>query len=399
MRGTMKKTVLALVVSALIAAGCGSDQDTAAGSTTTTTASTTETAGTDDGVTTTGRSVVTTDEEPASTETTDPEATTSTPTTEAETTTTTAAPVDDLLRLAPPRDDAGFTFRWDRTSVSPLLHSGPAEPIDLSVYGQLSNVVSMPYGDILFQTTDNPRVIWRLVDGEAEGLLVAEGEDRLILEGTGLDEDGNAIVLYQYDEFGGTPETTRRSLRSFSPGDGTVVEIAPTGGWESGARFTPMDLLGPSNGDTAVASWGAEGWTWMEILDLQTGDTVFNSQTTEGDCFSGDTDCFFFEHAVVFDGDIVGMAPIWNEEQGWIDQYGLVRYDTESGGADLLMSWPWDNGTWYVEDMFLGGPGLVVSLQDAPFEGDPLPPLFVDLVSGESWTLPEATFLRPAHLS
>ncbi len=384
----------------LLAASCSSaGSDDAAATTTTEPVSTTSVVAGDagdarDDSTTTTVTESSTTEPPVETTTTeapDESTTTETPTS---TRPTEPAPV----RLAPPSKDLEPVISFTTEEIIPFGHAGPGEPI--AVDG-VSELASIPGWGIVYQTADNPHVIWGLDGGVADGLLVAPGNDTLTLEGGGLDDTGEPIVLYQYHQWGDMPETVVSTLRSFRPADGRVVDIAVSGGWESGMSVNALQVLGVGNGDTAAARWGAEGWIWLEILDVQTGDIVFSSPEDLGDdCFSGDEGCPDYWAAVPFFGAIVGMGPMWNDDAGVIDAFGLWEYDTTTGEQTLMQSWDWDNGLWYPEDMFIVNDSLlVVSLGDAPGGGAPLPALFFDLVSGASWTAPEAAFVRPTQLS
>ncbi len=379
----------------LLAAACGGSDaaDDAGDSTTTVATSTTAPEVAADTTTTTAIATTT----GVDAETTTTEANPETTTTEATSTTirdTGPAP----LRLAPLSKELDPVISFTADGIIPFGHGGPGELIP---HEGISELASIPGWGIVFQTIGNPNVIWAITDGEPDGMLVAPDDDHITLEGGGLDDDGEPIVLYQYHQWG-PPETNVTTLRSFRPTDGRVLDIAVTGGWEWGMSTNALHVLGPGNGDTAVARWGSEGWEGLDVLDVQTGDLVFSSSTDLGqECFSGDVGCPDYWAAVPFFGDIIGIGPVWNDEAGWVDAFGLWEYSTATGEQSLMQSWEWDNGLWYPEDMFvINDSTLVVSLGTGPDGGgDPLPALFFDLVSGESWTAPTAAWVRPTTLS
>lgn len=389
----MTFTVAVAACLGLLTAACGgSETDDSAISTSTGAVATTEVAA-DTTTTTSAETTATGDTGDDTTTTT--EATTA----EAEATTTTRQIDPAPLRLAPLSKDPERVVSFTTDGIIPFGHSGPGELIPLE---GMSELASIPGWGLVFQTLREEQVIWSVVDGEQQGLLIAPGEDRLTLEGGGLDADGEPIVLYQYHEWGGTPDTVISYLRSFRPSDGEVIDITVTGVWESGAQMNALHVLGPGNGDTTAARWSSEGWEALGIVDARTGDRLFDSAADLGaDCFSGDEGCPDYWAAVPFVGDIIGIGPVWNDEAGWVDAFGLWEYDIATGEQSLMQSWEWNNGLWYPEDMFvIDNSTLVVSLGTGPDGGgDPLPALFFDLVSGASWTAPEAAWVRPTTLS
>lgn len=312
-----------------------------------------------------------------------------------DTTTTTVATNEDVLRLAPAAASASPHLRWDRNSISDLGHAGSLPGVSIA---SLDEVSAVPLGLPVFQAGGNERVIWELTEaGPIELLMVPESE-ALTLEGAGLDPDGEPVIFYQHHVYG-DPETTRSMLRRFRPSDGELTDIATTGGWESGVTFSHLNPLGEGRGDVTVALWGAEGWVWFETIDIVSGQILFNSESAfTGECFAGATDCPDYLHAVVLESDVIGLRAVPAEGNDPVTEFGLWRFDTATGSEELLVSWPWDNGRWYAEDMFVGqGSTLVLSLEDG--DGNPLPALHHDIATGQSWTEPEAAFLRPAFLS
>lgn len=335
----------------------------------------------------TARAVVTTDSEINST-------TTTAETEESSTNDSLSEAADSVLRLAPVADKASSLLLWDRSGIEGPGHS---ERLDRQEIDDLIQVTAVPSLSPVFQAADNERVIWQVVNDESRAILEVPDNEALTLEGAGLDAEGEPVFFYQHHVYA-DPENTRSTLRSYRLSDAKITEITVTGGWESGVRFSHINRLGQGRTNSAVALWGAEGWTWLEITDLATGDAVFDSQDLGPECFDGDTGCPSFWEAVVFDGDIIGMGPVIDDAGEGFEAFGLWWYETDDGTSELIEAWEWDNGLWYVEDMFLHDDSvLVISLEDG--EGQPLPALFFDLVSGESWTEPDAGFLRPAFLS
>jgi hypothetical protein len=306
-----------------------------------------------------------------------------------ETTSSTSEVTDNgLLRLAPAGQHSSELLQWDAYGVTTFGHNGIGVTIPLD---ELSEIAAVPYGPIVFQTTDNQRVIWQLVDEEPQGFLVVPDNEQLTLEGAGLDAEGESVIYYQWRVYG-DPMSTVSKLMEYRFIDGAIREITTTGGWESGTSF------GQIGSTTTVGLWGAEGWEGVQILDLTTGDVSFDSEDLGIGCFFGEVGCPSFASAVLIGGDIIGMGPAPTGDIDTIDAFGLLLYDTATGSLETMQRWPWDIGEWYVEDMFtLGDSLIVVSLVDG--DGGPLPALLFDAVSGESWTEPTAAFVRRFYLS
>ncbi len=376
----------AALVTAMVVGSCGTSNpstDAAADSSAITTSST-------DTSTTasSSRAVVTT--EPSA------GATTSTSATEEPSTTASVSAVidDDLHRLAPPADVASPLLLWDRSGIEALGQSGRLGRIEIE---NLIQVTAVPSSSPIFQIANDTSVIWQVTDDGPARLLEVPQPDSLRLEGAGVDAGGEPVMFYQH-RINADPENTKATLNSYRMSDATITELDTTGGWESGAHFSHMSPLGVGRGDTAVALWGSEGFVWVEINDLFTGEVVFDAEELGSECFDGDEGCPNFQDAVLFDGDIIGMRAAPTGAVDGVDAFGLWWYDIETGTSDLIEAWDWDNGLWYSEDMFLYNDSvLAISLEDG--EGEPLPALHFDLISGESWTEPEAGFVRPAFSS
>jgi predicted Rdx family selenoprotein len=355
----------------VVALGCGSSADdaaTTASSSSTTTSSTTL----------------------SSTVTAEPP--TDAPQTSTEAVAATEAPASQAgpYRVAPVGDELAV-LRWTPQQVWQPSHTGDWAEV---ATGPVSEVAQVPDWGVVFQRTTPSRVIWTETNDGPKELVVASESQQLTLEGAGLNANGEPIVLYQRHE-SGSPEETRSSLRSFNIETGVVEEIVETGAWEAGVSFAHI------SGQAAVVGyWSSEATTGNAIVDLAISGQLIWDLVDDG-CFDGEPSCIVYEHATVVDGEIVGGRPIWNEEAGWVDQFGLFSYDPENDAERLIAAFPWDNGLWYVENIFeFGGDSVVLSLSDSPRSGgNPLPPLVVALNSGHAFTMPEATFVRPAWLS
>lgn len=260
--------------------------------------------------------------------------------------------------------------------------------------GTFAEVADVPNWGVVFQRVEREPVIWIETDEGPKELIVAGERQWLTLEGAGLDANDQPIVFYQRHE-DGPPEQARSSLRSFNLETGKVREIVETGAWEAGASFDHL-----SSETAAVSYWWSEVLAGNIVVELAGSDQLIWELGSDG-CVDGEGACIVYEHVTMVDSEIVGVRPIWNEEAGWVDQFGLFARDPEGDTERLIVAFPWDNGLWYVENMFEFGTGSVVlSLSDSPtVGGNPLPPLVVAVASGEAFTMPEATFVRPAWLS
>lgn len=314
-------------------------------------------------------------------------ATTST-TAAATTTTNTRADSDALFRVAEEGPWVLGLIVLDEIGARKQGHTGEFGSI---IDGPLIEVVELPGIGFVFQTELRSSVIYFDAGEGPQELLVATGDQTLNLEGVVIDTDEVPHVVYQRYE-GTTPPTARSTLRSYNFETSAVRELVETGGWESGTSFSHVTT------NDVVGMWGAEGFFGLSRFDLSDGTRTYNTADDPEltDCFDGDVDCPDYRAAVIWDGRIHGIGPVPNSS-GIVDAFGLYEFDQVSGTDTLLLTWPWDNGLWYVEDMFASGIEIVVSLSDG--EANPLPALVIDMTTGESWTLPEPGFVRPGYLS
>lgn len=277
-------------------------------------------------------------------------------------------------------------LHWDSESIRKQSHTGEWFAV---ADGPFVEVAEIPAYGVVFQRSLDKRVVWLVGEAGPQELLVAADGQTLELEGAGETVNGDPVVFYQRHDHG-SPEQTRSTLRSYNLVTEEVREILITGGWESSTSFSQL------TGGTVVGTWSSEGWEGLTQVDLQTGTELFNSDD-EHACFDGEPACPVYRQATVLNRQIYGVRSIWNEERQLVDAAGVFAFDPATGFEERVVEFPWDNGLWYAEDMFAHGEQLVISLKDG--NDQPLPALVVDLASGETWTLPEAAFVRPAYLS
>ncbi len=279
------------------------------------------------------------------------------------------ATIDDLLLF-----DNDTAYRFENGQALALAD------------GPFVEVVTDGSGGVVFQRESLERRVWWQPAGStgAQELLVVDGENNsLELTGFWRNEDGPEI-LYQRNLRGGGPENTETTLRSYRFADGSVNELAGTGGWEYGTSFTSVTAT------EAVGFWGAEGYVGIERLELQTGNRLVP-----------ELDEPFFDLNIanvvtVVDGRLLGVVSNGDEgtqEVAWLDEVGLVD--------EVVAAVPWDNGWWYPSHIFVQDGVAVISRTgeqnwDATIaEGNVLGPLLVDLALGETRTFPYAVAARP----
>ncbi len=224
-------------------------------------------------------------------------------------------------------------------------------------------------------------------------LIEGAGNERLELEGVATGGAGGPTVYFQR-YVPGSPIETVSTLERLDPETGETSEVVQVGGWESGTSFSSI------TGDESAGIWSGEGFYDLQVFDLASGTVIHDQGGPESECSDGDPDCVTYDAATVLDGAIYGVRPIFNDDQGFIDGQGIFRYDPDTGTDDLIVAYPWDNGTWYVEDLFAIGDELVVSLSDGPRwppdERQPLPALFIDpSAPDEATTSPLSAYVRP----
>lgn len=301
------------------------------------------------------------------------------------------APIDDdLVRLAPAGPEPFEVFFWTPDSIS---LRGATSTTTRITDGPYFEVVDVPLAGIAYQRTWDADTIWIIdsADGPRELLVAAPGQT-LTLEGAGVNDLDEPVVFYQR-RIGGSPEDSISTLRRYNLETEAVDELIVTGGWESGTGFSTLQQ------GIAVGNNGAEGWEWTTLIDLESGEETYNTDVAGISCGDDDGDrlCPAFEVSTLVNGVVYGFDQIWNESTQAVDQYGLIRFDPATGAIEIIQGFPWDNGTWYPEDIFVLGDQLVVSVTD--IDREPLPGLVYDLSTGDFWSLPEAAFVRPAFIS
>lgn len=301
---------------------------------------------------------------------------------------------DDVLRLAPAGGDE-LVLLWDNEAAWAIGHTGERSKI---ADGPFAEVTDLPGYGLVFQREERESTIWLADADGVRDLIVGADDQMLTLEGTGVSNaDESPVVYYQRHESGDI-ETSRTTLRRFELFSGDVTELLETGGWEAGTVFSHI-----SGDRLTVAATGAEAFVGNLAIDLST--TPPSTSVHDDDfCIDGDDECDFYQRVAVVGAlsgspRTVGIAPISND--GVRDGWGLWEFDFGGDESRLIASWPWDDGEWYVEDMFaLSGTEVLLSLSDWPGTGgNPLPALIVDIDSGEARTLPAAMFARPIWLS
>ncbi len=289
----------------------------------------------------------------------------------------------------------------------PLLAFGPAGIRRIAVDGAVQvvapddavEVADDGAGGVVFQRAGEDSIIRWLAAGrtEAADLLVTDiGPEKAIrLEGV-VGQGADRRVVYQRYDNTGQPETTLSTLRAYRFRDQSVDELLVTGGWESGSSFSGLT-------DTrAVQEWGGEGFIAYAVIDLTSGDALYDTLADSGlECFDGFGECPDFTVTTPDGDDILGVGPVWNESAGVIDRFALSRFDTDTLSIDPIAAIPWDNDTWYPEHLFVRDGVAVISRATGPVfwpgsDTDPLPALAVDLATGRTWVVPVEGHLRPA---
>lgn len=373
--GTRSGALVGIALSGLMVAGCGSSSEIAESETQATSEDTAAVDGAVPDQVSQGSSdeETTTAEEPSGTESSTGEASDAGP-----------------YRVAPAGNPVPV-MRW--ISNQGVWRPSATGEWDESQMGQIVELAEAPDGWLVFQREVGESVIWALTESGPQELIVAAENQRLTLEGAGENSEGQPIVFYQKHEVG-SPETDRSSLRAYNLATDDVTEILETGEWEAGTRFDHIQKASPT-----VAHWSSGGLDGNAIVDLsQPSQKIWDF--TDKSCEDGEPDCVVYRNAAIVGDRNVGVRSILNENGRVIDQKGLFEFDPQAGTERLIAAFPWDNGLWYVEDMFsLDADNVVLSLSDSPdADGNPLPALVVSVESGEAFTLPEAGFVRPAYL-
>ena len=77
------------------------------------------------------------------------------------------------------------------------------------------------------------------------------------------------------------------------------------------------------------------------------------------------------------------------------DSYGLSELDYSAGEIRTVTTLFRPDQAWYPENIFVVNNSAVISRSSDPDHDTPLEPLIVDLATGESHVLDEATWVRP----
>ncbi len=303
----------------------------------------------------------------------------------------TAVPV--AMEADPPLGETpGAMIAFDSTGARRI---GTDASEELIVSGPVFEIADDGAGGVVFQRDEDDGLLWWLPAGETEPRKIVEtSEERQFLTLEGVVGTGpDRVVLYQLVHRTGSPETTEATLLRFNVGDESGSLVTVTGGWESISAFSSI------SGRTAVSRWMAEGQEGMTIIDLATGQKLYDTYDAGLECFDGSGICRGFEVAALHEGWILGVGTLWNEDLGLVDRMALSRFDPETAEVDVIASFPWDNGFWYPENLFLLDGTAVISRSAEPsgssFERTPLAPIAVDLETGDAWVIPETAFVRP----
>ncbi|MEM7341693.1 MAG: hypothetical protein AAF467_23800 [Actinomycetota bacterium] len=287
------------------------------------------------------------------------------------------------LRVVAEGPDVDGLLRWNRDEA---LEQNAAGEWNQIAAGPMIEMVDLPGPAVAVQREPQARIIYKVTGDLVSELLVTDENFWLELEGGGTDQNGNDVVWYQrHDEFNGSDDL-QRTLRSYALNTEQVIELAVTGGFESGTSYSVL------TGGTGVGNWGGEGFLGIEMVDLTTGAIAFNSDADGFACFSGE-DCPYYEHATMYEGVPHGVRALENNSGQRTGAWALFQYDTGTGTDTKLLEFPGVPDAWSPEDLFLVGNTMVMSIRDAANE--PLPAVAIDMTTGDSWTLPEPYWVRP----
>jgi len=292
----------------------------------------------------------------------------------------------DPLRLANQGRALTSLVYWDSSGAHTMTPDGQVSTV---LDGPLSEVANVSTVGVAFQRPGNDKVIWLQTESSTAELLVASGEQTLRLEGAEFSQQNGPSVFYQRYEPGISeqPSQERTTLRRYHLASATVEELANTGGQQTSTQFSHI------NHQSAVGLVTAEAFGWTIHLDTTTGAELHSSETAGLGCLGDDANCPIYAQATFHQGLIYALRPIGNIGAQTVDRFGLFSFDPSTGHETPISAHSWDDGLWYGEDLFFVGDLLVLSIKDG--DGDPLPALVTNVATGESWTLPEAHFVRP----
>lgn len=255
------------------------------------------------------------------------------------------------------------------------------------VDGPVAELADDGDGGVLFQRDRQEAIIWWLAEGSpgARDVLVTVDASHLVLEGvTGTGPDRE--VVYQRVTVG-DPDSTVTTLRAYRFDQGTVREVAVTGGWEA------VTFISPVTGGEAAGRWVAEAYGGLFLYDLEADRPVLGPSVGDGGELEPD------RSMVAANGDELIDVGTMRGDDGLVSQMGLVRLDRSGAELGTIATYPWDNGYWYASSIFVHDGHAVVSRTSAPDDilepSEPLGPIVVDLATGDSVTLPFAGHARP----
>ncbi len=302
-------------------------------------------------------------------------ATTAAPTT---TTTTTTEPPPD----GPP---AGSVLITGEEGVFVATLDGVAAKVidadETAVNGLIDFAIDDTRGGIVFQPNrgswffkgSDSIVYWvPMGAGAYQELLVPAADQGLALEDVAEHETSTA-VYYTRTEGGNDPAATLQTLRQFDLDTKAVTEIAVVGGWESGS--SPISVGGTS----IVKNSGAEGFVWIDFMDL-TG-VEFDSPANplpvdEFDCFP---DCFYYADLSP-DGTKVALGRLAPNADGFPTTPEIEVRDVVTGDLELAVSLP-DVATFpWIHSLDLSDTHVLINIVE---EGSEYPvATIVDIASG-----------------
>jgi hypothetical protein len=274
--------------------------------------------------------------------------------------------------------DAAGAYRLDGNGFSRIID------------GPISELVDDGTGGIVFQRGQRDRVIWWLPAGATapQELLVTEEVSYLILEGvTGSGDDRE--VLYQR-VLEGTTDVAQTTLRTYHFQTGEVTELAVTGGADHGTQISPVV------GGRAAGTWTVGGASGYFLFDLASGQAILDPATGQP---GGAQTIGQYQQVAVNGEELIGVGPPPAEAGAVIDRMVVYRVDGATVAAVTVAELPWADGAWYPTSLYVHDQTAVMSRAATADEPAAAArgPIAVDLVSGQSTTLPFAADVRPVR--
>jgi hypothetical protein len=252
--------------------------------------------------------------------------------------------------------------------------------------GPLVNVIQVPLEGWVYQREQYSSVI-HFDDGTGEReLLVATGDQELLLEGVRLLPDDTAEVVYQRRDPDG--QETVETLRAYNYRTAEVREITVTGGFESSTSFSTI------SGRYAVGLFRGEGHFELTTIDLDSGERPYSTAVQDFDCFDGgDAGCPHYEEALMIENYVYGFR-MWSA--GGTIECGLYRFDLRDNNETLIWALAADQGV-YPRDLVQVGDLLALSLSSTSSYDDfsnALPAVFYDMSTGKTQLAPDPGFVQ-----